>query len=182
MIASMAFLKRLIISGILFLGAASACSIPDETSVPADFLFVLDADSAEDVAQNVNIRINAQGEGRYERYNTEGAIRFDENHRLTYGPDQIVESGEFHIGEDELEKLWDTIDEHGIFNLTGDYRMAIGHSYAVIVVTAQGQRHQIFNIGREVPEVRAVVETTRKTLPEGVDVIYREGFVPRTGR
>lgn len=181
MIASMTFLKRLIISGILCLVAASACSIPGESSVPADFLFVLDADSGEDVAQNVNIRINAQGEGQYERYNTEGAIRFDENQRLTYKAEQIVDRGEFRVTENELEELWETIDENGIFNLTGDYRMAIGHSYAVIVVTAQGRRHQVFNIGMDVPEVRAVVEATRNVLPEGVDVVYREGFVLGTG-
>ncbi len=175
----MSFLKRLFILGIICLAAASGCSTADESRIPPDFIFVMDVESAGGgVAQHVNIRINTKGEGRYERYDTGGVVKGDANDMVTYEADQIVETGEFRVREDELVQLWEALDENNFFELTGDYRMAIGHSYAFIMVQAYGQRHQVFNIGLEVPEIKAVVEATEVVLPEGVDVVYRAGFVP----
>ncbi len=123
----------------------------------------------------MHIRINAGGAGRYERYETGGVIRGDANGRVTYEPDQVLAVGEFTLAEDELRQLWKAIKENNFFALTGDYRMAMGHSYAFIRVEADGRRHQVFNIGMEVPEIRAIVEATEAVLPEDVDLAYREG-------
>ncbi len=172
--------KYLFMLMTLCLVVASACSANDAGDVPADFTFVIDVKSAEDneehTAQNVNSQINAEGEGQYERYDTGGVIRGDANDGVMYGADQVLAAGEFKLEEDELRQLWEAIQENKFFEVTGDYRMAIGHSYAFIMVEADGRRHQVFNIGLEVPEIRAIVEATEAVLPEGVDIEYGEGF------
>ena len=59
---------------------AAGCSTASMRGVPADFRFVMDAGSAgSGTGQNVNIRIDAKGQGRYEVYDTGGSIEFDEN-------------------------------------------------------------------------------------------------------
>jgi hypothetical protein len=178
--------KSLHLIAICILPLLAACLVTDfglipedekeKGGIPADFLLILDADSADKPVHNVNIRINAQGEGRYERYDTGGVIRGDENDMVTYDTEQVVEAGEFSVSEDALRGLWEAIEENRFFELTGDYRMAMGFSYAFIVVEADGRKHQVFNIGMEVPEIRAIVEATDRVLPEGVDLAYREGY------
>lgn len=176
----MSLYKYLLMLITLCLVGASGCSGDDAGDVPADFAFVIDVESAQDneagAAQHVNIQINARGEGRYERYDSGGVIRGDANGRVTYGADQVLAVGEFTLAEDELRQLWAALKENNFFELTGDYRMAMGHSYAFIRVEADGRRHQVFNIGMEVPEIKAIVEATETVLPEGVDLAYREGF------
>ena len=76
---------------------------------------------------------------------------------------------------EELERLWETIDENRFFDLTEDYRMQIGLSYAFIVVQSGGRRHQVFNIGMEVPAIRAIVETVDAMLPEEIGLEYGVG-------
>ncbi len=147
-------------------------------NVPSDFLLVVDAEVEGAPVQNVNIRIDAKGNGYYERYDTGGVIRGDENDMVTYDAEQVLEAGDFRVSQAALQELWETIEENRFFELTGDYRMAMGFSYAFIVVEADGRRHQVFNIGMEVPEIRAIVEATDRVLPEGVSLEYREGVTP----
>ena len=65
----MSFLKYLFALVTICLVVTSGCSGDDARGVPADFFFVMDARSTEiGTAQNVNIQINTNGEGRYERY------------------------------------------------------------------------------------------------------------------
>jgi hypothetical protein len=66
--------------------------------------------------------------------------------------------------------LWKTINDNHFFELDQNYQMAIGHSYAFIKVDADGQSHQVFNIGMEVPEIRAFVEVIQTLLPAEVNV------------
>jgi hypothetical protein len=177
---SLSFLKRVRNMGMICLGAASGCFTAGADAIPSDFTLVVDVESADSgVVQNVNIRIDAKGEGRYERYETGGVVRGDTNDMVTYSPDQIVETGEFRVSKDELVQVWKTIEKQRFFELTEDYRMAMGFSYAFIVVPAHGRRHQVLNLGRAVPEIQAVVEAIGGVLPAGVDVVYREGFLPQ---
>lgn len=139
----------------------------------------MDARSAGNgTAQDVNIQINATGEGRYERYDTGGVIHQDENDVVTYERSQVVEVGRFKLSEDDLRRLWKEISKNNFFSLTEDYRMQIGSSYAFILVEADGRKHQVFNIGMEVPEIRAIVETTALVLPKGVKLQYGVGYIP----
>jgi hypothetical protein len=78
----------------------------------------------------------------------------------------------------ELEGLWEAINQNNFFELREDYRMAIGSSYAFIMVEVDGNRHIIDNIGMEVPEVRAIIEATDDILPEGINLDYGEGYMP----
>jgi hypothetical protein len=126
----------------------------------------------------VNVQINAKGEGRYERYTTSGNIQQDENDMVRYKSDQVVEIGEFKLHENDLRRLWQTINENDFFELTGNYHMAIGYSYASIMIEADGRRHQVRNIGMEVPEIRAIVEVANTVLPEGAKLEYGEGHTP----
>lgn len=126
---------------------------------------------------NVNIHIDANGKGRYEMYDTEGAIEFDTNHMITYSRSQVIDKGQFKLSTAQLEELWASINENNFFNLTEDYRIAIGLSYAFIVVEANGQRHVVDNIGMKVSEIKAIVEATDTVMPDGIDLDYREGFL-----
>lgn len=165
---------------ILFLGfvVAGSCSGNNGSDVPADFLLLVDAQSAADATQNVSIQINAKGQGQYERYDTGGVIRGDPDNLVTYEASQVVETGEFNVNRDELKNLWRAVENNHIFDLTGDYRSPRGFSYAYIVVEADGRKHQVFNIGMEVPEIKAMVEATGSVLPLGVNLEYREGYLP----
>ena len=129
-------------------------------------------------AVHVNIRINADGRGRYETYDSDCAIEYDTNHMVTYTPGQVIEKDEFKLKDAALESLWEAIVDNNFFYLTEDYRMAIGFSYAFVVVEANGKRHMVDNIGMEVPEVKAIVEATNAVMPEGVNLEYGEGFLP----
>lgn len=164
---------------ILSLVAASGCTTPNTNSIPPDFNFILDVHSPEkQTAQNIYIQINAKGKGHFERYNTGGTIHLDTDDMIVYESDQVVGTGNFKLRDEQVEQLWHVINENDFFQLTGDYRMAIGYSYAFISIEANNRSHQVFNIGMEVPEIRAIVEMINSMLPAGVVIIYREGFVP----
>jgi len=171
--------KALLLLVTLFMVVTSGCSTSLLPSIPADFMLILDAyNTGGQQVQNVNIQINAYGEGHYEIYNTGGAIRMDEHGKVTYESDQIVETGDFELTEAQVAQLWNEINKNGFFQLTGDYRMAMGYAYAFVQVEADGQKHQVDNIGMEVPGIRAIVEKVNTMLPSGVDIVYREGFLP----
>ena len=158
---------------------AGGCSADQNTSVPAGFFFVMDVQSDnKEAAQNINIRVNAKGEAEFEIYDTGGVIQYDLNDMVTYDAEQIVETGKFDLSDAGLEKLWNAINDNKFFELTEDYRMAIGYSYAFIMIEADGQRHQVDNIGMEIPEIRALVEAIDTIMPEGVNLEYGEGYVP----
>jgi hypothetical protein len=147
-------------------------------SAPADFTLTLDARRAGDPdAQHVAIRIDAGGEGEYDIYDSGGVIHQDQQDRVIYGADQVIDTGSLALDATALERLWKAIEESRFFDLTGDYRMQIGLSYAFIAVQAAGRRHQVFNIGMEVPAIREIVETVDALLPDGIGVEYGEGFV-----
>lgn len=159
---------------VLMMGGCSQANI-----VPSDFRFIMDVRSAEvGTVQNINIRINAEGEGRIEYYDTGGVIRYDTNDIVMYEADQIVKTAKINLGDDELSRLWEAIKENKFFELTADYRMAIGESYAFILVEADGRRHVVNNIGLEVPEIRVLVEATDAIMPDGVDLEYGKGYIP----
>jgi hypothetical protein len=167
---------------LLSLGIAllSACSPVNTSEVPSDFLFIIDVKSAGDFegCVNVNVRIDAKGMGRYEVYDTGCTIEFDTNHMVIHLPGQVIEKGQFKLSDNELERLWNAIDQNNFFDLTEDYRMAIGLSYAFIAVEADGQKHIVDNIGVEVPEVSAIVEATDAIMPKEVKLGYGEGYLP----
>ena len=165
----------LVLSMILTIG----CSTSEKSNIPEDFFFVMDVRTADkETSQNINIRINAKHEAKFEIYDTGGVIQYDLNNMVIYDADQIVGTGKFDFSDAELEKLWNAINDNKFFELTEDYRMAIGHCYAFIMIEANGQRHQIDNIGMEVPEIKALVEVMNTLMPEGVNLEYGEGYVP----
>jgi hypothetical protein len=165
---------------ILLLGVvvAVSCSRDYGSDVPTDFLLIVDTQSAADATQHINIQIKANGQGQYERYDTGGVIRGDLENMVTYEASQVVETGEFNLNRDELKNLWRAIEDNHIFELTGDYRSPRGFSYAFIMIEADGRKHQVFNIGMEVPEIKAMVEATGAVLPVDVKLEYREGYLP----
>ncbi len=171
-------LLNILLIPVLFLIAG--CSSNNLDSVPLDFLFIMDARSAGDFdgCVNVNIRIDADGRVRYEIYDTGCAVEYDLDHMVTYNRSQVLTKGQFRLSDSELEQLWDAINQNNFFELTDDYRMAMGFSYAFIVVEADGRRHIVDNIGMEVPEIKAIVEATDAIMPEGVNLDYGEGFLP----
>ena len=91
---------------------------------------------------------------------------------------QVIKSGKIKLSNAELEGLWDAINQNNFFNLTDDYRMSMGFSYAFIMVKADGRQHIVDNIGMEVAEIRAIVEATDAVMPEAINLVYREGFLP----
>lgn len=158
---------------MMLMGGCSQASV-----VPADFDFIMDVRPEVGSAQNINIRINSLGKGRFEYYQTGGVIKYDTNEIVIYEADQVVKAGEFDLTDDELSRLWEAINENNFFELTEDYQMAIGGSYAFILIKADGRQHKVDNIGMEVPEIRAMVEATDAIMPAGVDLDYGEGYVP----
>lgn len=172
--------KLLIILLLLNVFLFTGCSTNSTANVPSDFLFLMDVKSAGDFegCVNINIRIDSKGKGRYDVYDTGCAIEFDSNHMVTYQRSHVIEKGKFKLSDNELERLWDAINENNFFTLSGDYRMSMGFSYAFVVVEANDQRHIVDNIGVEVPEIRAIVETTNAIMPKGVSLDYGEGFLP----
>jgi hypothetical protein len=172
-------LKNLIIRTIPLLILAAGCSANEKSPIPVDFYFMMDVGAAEPgSALNLNIEIDAGGRGRYSIYDSGGVIRYDQNDMVTYERKQVLKKGEFELGKSEMRQLWDVIDGNHFFDLTDDYRMAIGSSYAFILIEADGRKLMVDNIGMEVPEIRALVDATAALLPEGVDVEYGEGYVP----
>jgi len=171
--------KYLVILFTLWALFALGCSADQSTSIPADFFFVMDVQNADkEAAQNINIRINARGEAEFEIYDTGGVIHYDPNDIVIYDAEQVVETGKFELSDAELEQLWNAINANKFFELETESQMAIGHSYAFIMVEADGRRHQVDNIGLEMPEVRALVETIDAIMPEGINLEYGEGYVP----
>lgn len=159
----------------LSITAASGCTALSPRGVPPDFMFILDARSpGEQAAQHLFIRINARGQGHFERYNTGGLTRHDEGGMVVYDSDQVVETGDFELRGEQVKQLWQAIKENNFFQLRGDYRMAIGCYYAFVMIEADGQTHQIDNAGMEVTEIRAVVEKVRSMLPAGVALRYSD--------
>jgi hypothetical protein len=159
---------------MLMMGGCSQASI-----VPPDFEFFMDVRSPEvGTAQHINIRINAQGRGHFEYYDTGGVIQYDTKDIVIYEADKVVKAREFNVTDDQLSHLWEAINENRFFELTADYRMAIGGSYAFILIEADGRRHQVDNIGMEVPEIKALVEATDTIMPEGVHLEYGKGDMP----
>ena len=159
--------------------ASSGCTAPPARSVPPDFTFILDAHSPEGkTLLYMRIKINSEGEGHFERYDTGVSIGLGQDGTVVLEIDQLVDTGGFLLREHQVDELWQTIDEHDFFQLTGDYRMAIGYSYAFIRIEADGQSHQVFNIGMEVPEIRAIVEEVSSILPSDVVLVYGGGPWP----
>lgn len=157
----------------------TGCSSNKTAAVPSDFLFLMDVGSAgAGTAINISITIDTAGMAQYEYYDTGGVIQYDLSDKVTYNAEQVVKSGKFRLNNAELEQVWDSINENGFFDLTEDYRMALGSSYAFIMIEADGRKHMVDNVGMEVPEIRALVETIAALMPEGVDMEYGEGYVP----
>ena len=181
MMVSVTTKQKLLI--VLALGTLllTGCRTTNSANVPSGFLFIMDVKSAgvlEGCPVNINIRIDAHGRGRYETYDTDCAIEYNTNHMVTYKRGQVIETGRFQLSDTELERLWDVINENNFFSLTEDYRMAMGFSYAFIVVEADGKQHIVDNIGMEVPEIRAIVEATNAIMPEVISLNYGEGHLP----
>lgn len=174
--------KQIFIFVLLCLMGTSGCSGKDSPSrVPSDFVFVMDVRSpASDLAASVhvNIRIDAKGKGQFEYYDNGGTIRYDLNGIVTYDASQVVKSGKFKLTDEKLEQLWDILNENHFFELEEDYQIAIGHSYAFIIVEANNERHIVDNIGLEVPEIRAIVESIGTLLPRDISFEYGEGVTP----
>lgn len=152
---------------------AAGCSRSPAGPVPQDFSFLLDVGSARpDTVQNINIHIDAAGEGYYEYYDTGGVIQYDSNGIVQYDPSQVTQEGNFQVSRADLQRLWTAIEANQFFALTDDYHMAMGTSYAFISIQAEGKKHTVDNIGMDVPEIGALVKTVQEILPEGVDIEY----------
>jgi hypothetical protein len=134
------------------------------------------ADMAGNV--HVNIRINSNGQGRFEYYDSGSGINYDRNEIVTYDASQIIEIGTFKLTDEKLGQLWNILSENHFFELDEHYQMALGHSYAFLLVEANGERQLVDNIGMEVPEIRAIVEAVRTLLPKNINFEYGEGFTP----
>ncbi|MCB9144092.1 MAG: hypothetical protein H6635_01885 [Anaerolineales bacterium] len=156
--------------------ALGGCLSKPAATPPSDFFIVLDARS-EDRATNINLRIDSQGDGQFERYDTGGTILYDENNMVMYDQAQVVDKGTFQLSAEQLRSLWNTINSNGFFQLEDDYRMSIGYSYAFISIEANGQKHIVDNIGMEVTEVRAIVKSVNSMLPANIKIIYGEGYI-----
>jgi hypothetical protein len=153
-------------------------SANETSSVPSDFSFVMDVRTPEvGSANHINIKIDAKGKGQFEVYDSGGEIRYDLNDVVIYEADQIMRDGKFKLSKTELKQLWGAINENKFFELAENYQMAIGHSYAFIMIEADGRKHMVDNIGVEVPEIRALVEATDALMPEGLDLDYGEGYI-----
>ncbi|HSK66330.1 MAG TPA: hypothetical protein VK888_05335 [Anaerolineales bacterium] len=149
------------------------------SNIPSDFYFLLDIRSADPGStQNIHIQIDASGEGTYQYYETDGVIQYDPDHVVTFRNNQLVKDGTFRCSQNEMGRLWQAIQDQKFFDLTDDYEMALGHSYAFLLVQADGQKHMVNNIGMEVPEIREIVEAARQLLPAGVEPDYGEGYIP----
>ena len=176
----MSFFKQFFILAVICFATLSGCAAAEKGNVPADFVLVIDVRNEEIANENlnVNIRIQANGKGQFEYYDPRGVIHYDPAGMVVYDADQIVRTGKFQLTENELNQLWDILNENNFFELEDAYQMAIGYSYAFIMAEANGQRHQVNNIGMEVSEIRAIVEGTEEVLPAEIDFEYGEGFKP----
>jgi len=134
----------------------------------------------DDMAGNihVNIRMDARGQGQFEYYDSGDAIHYDLNDIISYDASQVVKSGKFKLTNEKLGQLWDILNENHFFELEEHYQIALGHSYAFIMVEANGKRYMVDNIGLEVPEIRAIVEATGEILPGEIKFEYGEGMTP----
>lgn len=171
------FLILFLLMGLLL---APACSGRDASPVPSDFAFLLDVDSTDPgSAHNVHIVVDASGNGHYEYYDTGGVLQYDTNGILTYAPSQVVSGGDFELSDPQLLQLWEAIQANKFFELEDDYQMALGSSYAFILVQAEGRKHWVNNIGMEVPEIRTIVEAAQELMPKGVEFEYGDGYEPK---
>lgn len=170
------FLKYLV---LILLILVSACSTKRTAILPSDFSFVMDVRTSEKGSPNhIHITIDSKGRGRFVVYDIEGVINYDLNDVVIFSKDQVIRKGKFHLTPDEQERLWTAIHQYQFFDLAEDYRMAIGHSYAFIMIEADGRKHTVDNIGLEVPEIQALVEVTDAVVTEELELEYGEGYVP----
>lgn len=171
--------KGLSAAYLLVVLLAPGCSPIRGSNIPEDFHFMLDVRNGEPgTSQNINIQIDAAGDGRYEFYETGGVLHYDPDYFITYESDQVVKAGDFKLSEGELSRLVQSIVENKFFELTDHYEMSLGHSYAFVFVQMDGTEHKVNNIGMDVPEIRGMVQAVQDLLPTGIDIEYGEGFIP----
>lgn len=97
---------------------------------------------------------------------------------VVYDGSQVVDRGAFQLSAAQMGRIWQAVEAGSFFQLTDDYRMALGNSYAFISVEANGEKHQVDNIGMEVTAIRAILETVNSLLPCDAKIIYGEGHTP----
>ncbi len=165
---------------LVLLALASACSMNRPAVLPSDFSLVMDVRTSEGGrSSNIHVTIDSKGRGRFEVYDSEGVHRYDQNGILTYDEDRVSSQGEFDLSSDDQQTLWTAIQGNRFFDLTDDYRMAIGHSFAFIMIEAEGKTHIVDNIGMEVPQVRALVAATDAVVPDELTLEYGDGYIRR---
>lgn len=170
-------MKKILLLTIMML--LSACSTPVTENIPSDFYMMMDVrDSDSEIAQNINLRIHANGNVEYDVYATGGVIHYDESDVVSYEKSQIVRDGEFRLTAAQMETLWKTVNDEHFFELSDKYEMQIGYSYAFILIEAEGKKHMVDNIGMEVSEMRALVETVAAMMPDDINFEYGEGYIP----
>jgi hypothetical protein len=157
-----------------------ACAPKEKpASIPADFVFVLDARGRQNHprgSMHFHIVIDAQGAGRFEDYDPHGVLHYDMNKMVTHDPSQIVRTGTFRLTNKELDRIVTLLDENDFFALKESYQMELGDAYAFIMVQMNSQQHIVDNIGMEVPAIRAIVEGVNLLLPDEIDLQYGKGF------
>ena len=149
-----------------------------ETMVPSDFSLLINVRSARGFTNHYHILIDATGRATYKLYDTGGTIEYDTDGMIKVPITKIVETGKFELNQQQLNKLQRALEKNAFFTLERDYQMAIGHSFAFVHATMDGQQHTVDNIGMEVPELRAIVSTVQQILPTKIKIDYGEGFKP----
>jgi hypothetical protein len=143
---------------------------------PTDFRVVIDGNRAESVAdtttEHVYLEIGPNGKGNYIIYDTGGTITHDPEGKIVIQPEQILEEGLLRLNRDEMVRIWQGIEDYQLFDLTEDYRMSIGGTYAFLILTANEQTLTVDNIGMEVLEIEAFFNTLNTVLPNELALEY----------
>jgi len=174
----MRFNKERLILSILFLLLIPSCTPPAMPHVPEDFDFVLNVRQKDRPGYHYHIHINAKGKGTYVLYNSQGTIEYDPDGMIVIPLLRVKKWGSFSLKKIQMTALLQTLDDNTFFDLAEDYQMEIGHSFAFIQATIDGQEHTVDNIGVEVPELRAIIENIDRLLPAKIKVDYGEGYKP----
>jgi hypothetical protein len=149
-----------------------------ETGIPDDFSFLINVRSTQGYTNHYHIEIDSLGKGSYILYDTEGSIEYKTDGMIVVPLFKTIERGKFDLTQQQLSSLLRVVEENSFFTLEEAYQMSLGHSFAFIAVTLDGQTHQVDNIGMEVPELRAIVSGVQGLLPARINIDYGEGFVP----
>ena len=157
---------------VCMLTLAMALPVCANGAVPPDLEIIADAGGLVPDGENVNIRISADGSARYTRYIPS-----------TIG-DPPIEENSFQLTPQQLEQLWQSIQDNDFFNLAPEHNAPATDdgAYVHLIVRANAVAHTVDAENIAVAALENIISVINSLTPAGNNLEYNifppVAFVP----